>query len=40
MDRGGGRRRTPEAEIIADIEEAGRYLLGLADTDGRIRRAG
>ncbi|TCT07704.1 GntR family transcriptional regulator [Aquabacter spiritensis] len=29
-----------EAEIIADIEEAGRYLLGLADTDGRIRRAG
>lgn len=27
-----------EAEMIADIEEAGRYLLGLADTSGRIRR--
>lgn len=27
-----------EAEIVADIEEAGRYLLGLADADGRIRR--
>ncbi|WP_231711112.1 GntR family transcriptional regulator [Xanthobacter dioxanivorans] len=27
-----------EAEIVADIEEAGRYLLGLADPAGRIRR--
>ncbi|MEP9353474.1 GntR family transcriptional regulator [Xanthobacter sp. KR7-65] len=27
-----------EAEIVADIEEAGRYLLGLADSSGRIRR--
>lgn len=27
-----------EAEIIADIDEAGRYLLGLADDTGRIRR--
>jgi len=29
-----------EQEIIADIEEAGRYLLGLADASGRIRRIG
>ncbi|MFG1190924.1 GntR family transcriptional regulator [Xanthobacter flavus] len=27
-----------EAEIVADIEEAGRYLLSLADPSGRIRR--
>lgn len=27
-----------EAEIMADIEEAGRYLLSLADASGRIRR--
>jgi DNA-binding GntR family transcriptional regulator len=29
-----------EAEIIADIEEAGQYLLSLADEKGRIRRPG
>jgi DNA-binding GntR family transcriptional regulator len=27
-----------EAEIVADIEEAGQYLLSLADERGRIRR--
>lgn len=27
-----------EAEIVADIEEAGQYLLSLADPQGRIRR--
>ena len=29
-----------EAEIVADIEEAGSYLLSLADPSGRIRRPG
>lgn len=29
-----------EAEIVADIEEAGAYLLSLADATGRIRRPG
>jgi DNA-binding GntR family transcriptional regulator len=29
---------TAEAEMIADIEEAGAYLLGLADQEGHIRR--
>jgi DNA-binding GntR family transcriptional regulator len=29
---------TAEAEIVADIEEAGRYLMSLADDSGRIRR--
>ena len=28
-----------ETEMIADIEEAGAYLLSLADDEGRIRRA-
>ncbi|MGU3496647.1 GntR family transcriptional regulator [Xanthobacteraceae bacterium A53D] len=28
-----------EAEMTGDIEEAGRYLLGLADKTGKIRRA-
>jgi len=27
-----------EAEVVADIEEAGQYLMGLADDQGRIRR--
>lgn len=29
---------TAEAEIVDDIENAGRYLIGLADATGRIRR--
>lgn len=33
-----GDAATAEAEMIADIEEAGDYLLGLADKHGRIRR--
>ncbi len=29
---------TAETEIVSDIEEAGQYLLGLSDSQGRIRR--
>ena len=29
-----------EAEVVADIEEAAAYLVGLAGTDGRMRRTG
>ncbi len=29
---------TAETEIVSDIEEAGQYLLGLTDSEGRIRR--
>lgn len=27
-----------ETEIVSDIEEAGQYLMGLTDSEGRIRR--
>jgi DNA-binding GntR family transcriptional regulator len=27
-----------ESEVVADIEEAGQYLLSLTDSKGRIRR--
>ena len=33
-----GDAETAEAEIVEDIEEAGKYLLSLADDAGRIRR--
>lgn len=35
-----GAGATAEAEIVADIEEAARYLGGLADSSGRLRRPG
>ena len=34
-----GSGQNAEAEVVADIEEAASYLLGLTGRDGRIRRA-
>lgn len=34
-----GDAQTAEREMIADIEEAGAYLLSLCDAEGRVRRA-
>lgn len=35
---GAGQADVAEREIVADITEAAQYLIGLADSNGQLRR--